>query len=70
MKILISIETEKALETVPRIVDYVDGFKINHIMLKQVSKYAYPELFKEQCTFSNKMMHLYKDNKSLDNNQW
>ena len=32
--------------------------------------YAYPELFKEQCTFSNKMMHLYKDNKSLNNNQW
>ncbi len=32
--------------------------------------YAYPELFKEHCTFSNKMMHLYKDNKSLDNNQW
>jgi len=34
------------------------------------SDYAYPELFKEHCTFSNKMMHLYKDNKSLDNNQW
>tara|TARA_B100001996_G_C18663077_1_gene593833 strand:- start:386 stop:1117 length:732 start_codon:yes stop_codon:yes gene_type:complete len=32
--------------------------------------YAYPEMFKEYCDFPNKMMHLSKDNKSLDNNQW
>jgi len=32
--------------------------------------YAYPEMFKEYCNFPNKMMHLSKDNKSLDNNQW
>ena len=32
--------------------------------------YAYPEMFKEHCNFPNKMMHLSKDNKSLDNNQW
>ena len=32
--------------------------------------YAYPEMFKDYCNFSNKMMHLSKDNKSLDNNQW
>jgi len=55
MKILISIETEKALETVPRIVDYVDGFKINHIMLKQVSKYAYPELFRKELFIDCKL---------------
>ena len=32
--------------------------------------YEYPEMFKEYCNFPNKMMHLSKDNKSLDNNQW
>ena len=34
------------------------------------SDYAYPELFKEYCDFPNKMMHLYKDNKSLNNFEW
>jgi hypothetical protein len=33
-------------------------------------EYAYPEMFSGYCTFQNKMMHLAKDNKSLDNNQW
>ena len=55
MKILISIETEKALKTVPRIVDYVDGFKINHLMLEQVNKYAYPELFKKELFIDCKL---------------
>ena len=55
MKILISIETEKALKTVPRIVDYVDGFKINHLMLEQVNKYAYPELFKNDLFIDCKL---------------
>ena len=32
--------------------------------------YAYPEMFKDYCQFPNKMMHLAKDNKELDNNQW
>lgn len=32
--------------------------------------YAYPEMFASYCTFENKMMHLAKDNKALDNNQW
>jgi hypothetical protein len=34
------------------------------------SEYAYPEMFANYCTFQNKMMHLAKDNKALDNNQW
>ena len=33
-------------------------------------EYAYPEMFASYCTFQNKMMHLAKDNKALDNNQW
>lgn len=33
-------------------------------------EYAYPEMFSDYCNFSNKMMHLAKDNKSLENNQW
>ena len=32
--------------------------------------YSYPEMFAEHCNFPNKMMHLAKDNKALDNNQW
>ena len=32
--------------------------------------YAYPEMFKQHCNFPNKMMHLAKDNKSLNNFQW
>jgi lipopolysaccharide biosynthesis glycosyltransferase len=34
------------------------------------SDYAYPEMFKQYCKFTNKMMHLHKNNKSLGNNQW
>jgi len=32
--------------------------------------YAFPEMFEEYCDFPKKMVHLAKDNKSLDNNQW
>jgi hypothetical protein len=32
--------------------------------------YAYPEMFAKYCEFDNIMMHLAKDNKALDNNQW
>ena len=32
--------------------------------------YAFPEMFEQYCDFSKKMVHLAKDNKSLDNNQW
>ena len=32
--------------------------------------YSYPEMFAKYCEFPNKMMHLAKDNKELDNNQW
>lgn len=32
--------------------------------------FAYPQLFEEYCDFEKKMVHLAKDNKSLDNNQW
>ncbi len=55
MKIFISIETEKALKIVPKIFDYVDGFKINHLMLDQVNKYAYPELFKKDLFIDCKL---------------
>lgn len=32
--------------------------------------YAYPEDFESYCNFSNKMMHLSKDNKKFGNNLW
>jgi hypothetical protein len=32
--------------------------------------YAFPEMFEQHCDFSKKMVHLAKDNKALDNNQW
>jgi hypothetical protein len=32
--------------------------------------YAFPEMFEQYCDFPKKMVHLAKDNKSLDNNQW
>ena len=32
--------------------------------------YAFPEMFEQYCNFSKKMVHLAKDNKALDNNQW
>ena len=32
--------------------------------------YAFPEMFEQYCDFSKKMVHLTKDNKALDNNQW
>lgn len=32
--------------------------------------YAFPAMFEQYCDFSKKMVHLAKDNKALDNNQW
>lgn len=32
--------------------------------------YAFPEIFEQYCNFAKKMVHLAKDNKALDNNQW
>jgi len=34
------------------------------------SSFAYPQLFESYCNFDKKMVHLAKDNKLLDNNQW
>ena len=34
------------------------------------SDYAFPEMFEQYCDFPKKMVHLAKDNKALDNNQW
>ena len=32
--------------------------------------YSYPQMFASHCNFANKMMHLAKDNKELENDQW
>ena len=37
MKILLSLETKQSFETAYRIKDYVDGFKINHLLLGHTS---------------------------------
>ena len=31
-KIIVSLETKKSIDLAHRIVDYVDGFKINHLL--------------------------------------
>ena len=36
MKILVSLETKKSLELAERIKDYVDGFKINHLLWDEI----------------------------------
>ena len=36
MKIIVSLETKKSIEVAERIVDYVDGFKINHMLWDEV----------------------------------
>ena len=52
MKILVSLETKKSLELAERIKDYVDGFKINHMLWDEIiawpedwAKYRKKELF-------------------------
>ena len=41
MKILVSLETKQSIEVADRIVDYVDGFKINHMLWDEIV--AWPE---------------------------
>ena len=36
MKIIVSLETKKSIEVAERLVDYVDGFKINHMLWDEV----------------------------------
>ena len=36
MKILVSLETKQSIEVADRIVDYVDGFKINHLLWDEI----------------------------------
>ena len=52
MKILVSLETKKSIDLAERIVDYVDGFKINHMLWDEIiawpedwAKYRKKELF-------------------------
>ena len=41
MKIIVSLETKQSIEVADRIVDYVDGFKINHMLWDEIV--AWPE---------------------------
>tara|TARA_B100000085_G_scaffold267831_1_gene277734 strand:+ start:3084 stop:3746 length:663 start_codon:yes stop_codon:yes gene_type:complete len=52
MKILVSLETKQSIDIAHRIVDYVDGFKINHMLWDEIiawpedwAKYRKKELF-------------------------
>lgn len=46
MKILISLETEESLKIAERVKDYVDGFKINHLLWNhRIPKYYNKETF-------------------------
>ena len=52
MKILVSLETKKSIDIAHRVVDYVDGFKINHMLWDEIiawpedwAKYRKKELF-------------------------
>ena len=52
MKIIVSLETKKSIDLAERIVDYVDGFKINHMLWDEIiawpedwAKYRKKELF-------------------------
>ena len=51
-KIIVSLETKKSIDLAHRIVDYVDGFKINHLLWDEIiawpedwAKYRKKELF-------------------------
>ena len=46
MKILVSLETKKSLELAERIKDYVDGFKINHLLWDEIV--AWPDSWKKE----------------------
>ena len=52
MKIIVSLETKKSIDLAHKIVDYVDGFKINHLLWDEIiawpedwAKYRKKELF-------------------------
>ena len=52
MKILVSLETKQSIDIAHRVVDYVDGFKINHMLWDEIiawpedwAKYRKKELF-------------------------
>ena len=46
MKIIASLETKKSLELAERIKDYVDGFKINHLLWDEIV--AWPDSWKKE----------------------
>ena len=46
MKILVSLETKKSLDLAERIKDYVDGFKINHLLWDEIV--AWPDSWKKE----------------------
>ena len=46
MKILVSLETKQSLDLAERIKDYVDGFKINHLMWDEIV--AWPDSWKKE----------------------
>ena len=46
MKIIVSLETKKSLELAERIKDYVDGFKINHLLWDEIV--AWPDSWKKE----------------------
>lgn len=46
MKIIVSLETKKSLELAEKIKDYVDGFKINHLLWDEII--AWPDSWKKE----------------------
>ena len=46
MKIIVSLETKKSLELAEKIKDYVDGFKINHLLWDEIV--AWPDSWKKE----------------------
>ena len=45
-KIIVSLETKKSIDLAHRIVDYVDGFKINHLLWDEIV--AWPDSWKKE----------------------
>ena len=46
MKIIVSLETKKSIDLAHKIVDYVDGFKINHLLWDEIV--AWPDSWKKE----------------------
>ena len=53
MKILVSLESKKSLELAERIKDYVDGFKINHLLWDEIV--AWPDSWKKELFIDFKL---------------